>query len=147
MKKLLTVLLVVVLAFSCLFALTACGSEEKEGHYMYENGWTAGAFYGAKVKVTVSGDKIKKVELVDDETTGWSSVSAGWADKDIWLNGLDEFLASFKGEKIEDVKKIKVECATSGQPNAVSGFEYVTGATQGSGRVILAVQDAMQYVK
>ena len=53
--------------------------------------------------------------------------------------------------KVADVQAIKVACAENGVPSGITGapdsLKVVTGATQSSGRVILAVQNALKDVK
>ena len=143
MKKILVLMLAFVMVFAAC-ALTACGKEYTyTGEYKYENAWVPGAYYGVKVSVTVKGDKITAVEVTSENTDAYTNLSASWGDKALWEEGEEAFLASFAGMTVAEVNAVEVACAANGQPNTVTGMEYVTGATQSSGRVILAIQNAL----
>ena len=160
MKKLIVIALVVVMALS-IAAFAACGpSGEVEGEYKYVSPYdaTGASYYGVKVTVTVKNGVITEVKLADDTATLFN-VSASWDKKATWLDGQAAFVESFVGLSVDEVKAIKVTCdaetvgsgwsytAVKGQPTKVEGapssLKVVTGATQSSGRVILAVQDAL----
>ena len=116
------------------------------GEYKYESAWVPGAFYGVKVDVTVVGDVIESVVVTSENTDTYTNLSGNWTDKEIWEEGEAYFLASFAGMTVAEVNALEVACAESGQPNTVTGMEFVTGATQSSGRVILAIQDALSKI-
>ncbi len=157
MKKILVLALAIVMALSVV-ALVACGTEETvEGSYAYANAWTPEQQYGCKVKVTVKGGVITAIEVTPDTDT-YYNLSSGWTDKSKWENGGEDMINSFIGMKVEDVNKIKVACdaetdtaarTVKGQPkaggisDAPAALKVVAGATQSSGRLILAVQDAL----
>ena len=63
--------------------------------------------------------------------------------KKAWLAQRDSFAQSFVGKTVEEVNAIVVECDDKSQPKTITGVEYVTGATQSSGRTILAIQNAL----
>ena len=144
MKKILVIALAVVMLVS-VFALTACNQQTVEGEYKYENPYAAGKYYGVKVSVTLNKDVITKVVITSENTEEYTNLSSSWTDKATWENGEAAFLASFEGKTIQDVLNIRVACGEKGEPakNGIEGFEYVTGATQSSGRVILAIQNAI----
>ena len=154
MKKLIVIALAVVMALSVV-AFAACGGETVEGEYSYTNAYNAAQKYGCKVKVTVKSGVITAIE-VEADTADYFNLSAGWTDKAKWENGGQAMIDSFVGLKVEDVKAIKVTCdaetnseahTVKGQPKTITGapsaLKVVAGATQSSGRVILAVQDAL----
>ena len=147
MKKLIVIALVVVMALSVV-AFAACGGETVEGEYSYKNAWdkTGTQSYGAKVKVTVKGVVITKV-VVEADTETFFNLSSGWEKKQTWIDGEQAMIDSFVGLSVDEVKAIKVDCAESGQPNTITGapsaLKVVSGATQSSGRLILAVQNAL----
>ena len=155
MKKLIVIALAVVMALSVV-AFAACGgSETVEGEYSYDNAWTAGQKYGCKVTVTVKGGVITAIEVAADTDT-YYNLSAGWTDKAKWENGAKDMIDSFVGLTVEEVNAIKVTCDTEtnnaahtvkGQPTKIEGapsaLKVVAGATQSSGRTILAVQNAL----
>jgi len=145
MKKILVLMLALVMALSvCAFA--ACDKPVTlSGEYKYANPWDATKFYGVKVDVTVKGDAIQSVVVTSTDTAEYTNLSASWEDKAKWTDGQAAFLASFAGMTVAEVNAVEVACAESGQPNTVTGMEYVTGATQSSGRVILAVQNALKF--
>ena len=164
MKKILVLALAIVMAFSVV-ALVACGTEETvEGEYKYANTYNDTGdtpvlddYYGCKVTVTVKNGVITNVVVADD-TDKLFNLSAGWTDKAKWQNASKAMIDSFVGLKVEDVKNIKVAKAASGAPDTKvegktitdvpAGLKVVesdghTGATQSSGRLILAVQNAL----
>ena len=169
MKKLLVIALAVILVVSAVCVLAACGKEEVvEGEYSYfAYDYAAQALsttnkYGCKVTVTVKGGVITNVEI-DDDTETYYNLSASWGDKAKWTEGCQAFLDSFKGLSVEEVNKIGVETVKTltgttpaGQPdtgssdapknplsNVPANLKPVAGATQSTGRVILAVQNAL----
>ena len=166
MKKVTKLIAGVVLAASVAAtagALAGCGEngETYKGEYSYANAWTPTEKYGVKVNVTVKDGKIVSVTTEADTDTFYN-VSAGWSDKQTAIDGLPGLLAKFEGKTVEDVLAIKVATddktdnaahTVEGQPKtddaskAAYGDLLITGATQTSGRVILAVQDALKDVK
>ncbi len=160
MKKLIVIALAVVMMVSAVAVLAACG-KTYEGEYSYVSPYNAAQKYGCKVKVTVKGDTITNVEVVAD-TEDFFNLTSSWNDKSKWEQGGQGMIDSFVGLTIDEVNKIVVKCdtetnsethATKGQPqangisNIPTGLKVVTGATQSSGRLILAVQNALKNVK
>ncbi len=151
MKKLIVIALAVVMALSVV-AFAACDAGETvTGEYSYDNTWTPGQKYGCKVQVTVKGGVITKV-VVESDTETYYNVSSGWDSKQTWLDGKDALINSLVGQSVEDINKIQVatnsaEGAPIGQPTGITGapagVKLVAGATQSSGRLILAVQNAL----
>ena len=155
MKKVLVIALAVIMVVSA-FALTACAQPQVvEGEYSYKNSHdtTGESSYGCKVTVTVVNGVITKIEVTAD-TEKFFNVSAGWTDnykpdgnptqgKKDWLAKGADFAQSFVGKTVEEVNAIKVETDDKSQPSTITGVEYVTCATQSSGRVILAIQNAL----
>ncbi len=160
MKKLFKVMLLVVAVAccACAMAFAGCGgSKTYEGEYHYANPW-GGNDYGVKVKVEVKDDKIQKVTLVDCD---YVVVTDSWADKAKWNDGVNALLAKYEGKTVAEVKAIEVKTnpetvgsadtyfsAVKGQPDngqALGGL-LITGATQGSGRLVLAVQNALSKI-
>ena len=114
------------------------------GEYKYENTWVPGSYYGIKVAVTVKGETILKVEVLDSDYT---EVTDSWEDKDIWINNLDSLLAAYEGKTVAEIFDVDVTVDGNGQPTAVSDSELmISGATQGSGRLMLAVQNALSLL-
>ena len=113
-----------------------------EGEYHYPNAWSPTApHYGIKVKVTVIGNTIVSVSILDSD---YVSVTDSWENKDLWINGVDELLAAYKGMSVADLLGEVVTTSEGGQPEKVENGELmITGATQGSGRLLLAVQNAL----
>jgi hypothetical protein len=158
MKKSVKILVGLAMAASVgcsAVAFSACGnSTSVEGEYHYANPW-GGADYGIKVNVDVQGDKIKKVTIVDSD---YVEVTDSWENKATWTDNVQTVLSAYRGEEVLDVLSATVttqsttEGSTStyfssvkGQPTAVSDSDLlVTGATQCSGRLLLAVQDALK---
>ena len=130
---------------------------EYVGEYKYENPYAKGSYYGMKVKVIVKDGKIVNVEDItasDNVSKDWTVVSAGWNNKANWNNNYAALYAKYMGAKVSDVLAIKAGVAESGQPegvdkNAAANEQglVITGSTQGSIRLLLAVQDALKQVK
>ncbi len=118
------------------------------GSYSYE---AYGTTYGVMLDVTTTEGKITNITLYDDETTGWVSLSAaypdyGWTDeaRQVWLDGVEDLLESFYGMTADEVGAISATIAgVVGDEDAVDADYNVTGATQSSARVILALQNAL----
>ena len=143
MTKLLAVLAVGAVATAGVVGLAACGEkgEVVTGEYHYANAWDKTApDYGIKVNVTVKGDEIVKVEIAESD---YVEVTDSWKDKALWNDGIDELLAAYEGLKVSDVEAVTVT-KDGDVPSAVSDEDLmISGATQGSGRLLLAVQDAL----
>ena len=124
-------------------ALKTAGYEVVTGEYHYPNTWAPESpEYGIKVNVAVKDGVIVSVTEADSD---YVSVTDSWESKDIWLNGLDELLAAYNGRTVEAVLAEKVVISGVGQPDKVENGELmITGATQGSGRLLLAVQNALE---
>jgi len=125
-------------------ALTGCGGGEQtyRGEYTYN---TEYGVYGMIVDVTVKGDTIKKVEIVPGN---YQSVTEEWEGSKVYHAGEQSLVESFSGKKISEVKSYSVEKREDGVPVAVKadGLLLVTGASQSSGRMVLAVQNAIAKV-
>ncbi len=170
MKKNLALVLVLALVMAvAVVAFASCGGQTYEGEYKYENPWNKGNndYYGVKVKVTVSNNVITKVEITSENKEGYTNLSAGWTEegKKFWNDNVAAFLQTFEGLTVEDVNKIVVAKDANGAPDTSQGVDTIsgapssleivekdghtthTGATQSSGRVILAVQDALSKIE
>ena len=115
------------------------------GQYHYPNAWAPTApHYGIKVKLVMKGNVIKRVLIADSD---FVSVTDSWEDKAIWNDGIDELLASYVGLTKTEVMHMSVTTSEGGQPESVSdGAPVITGATQGSGRLLLAIQNALDHL-
>ena len=146
MKKALIGLAVGAVAALGVVGLAACGGNTTtlEGEYHYANSYSAGApDYGVKVEVTVNTDDntIEKVEIVESD---YVQCTESWKDRNIYVNGEAELLAAYEGLEVDDVLAMTVTLNDKGIPTAVSESDLlITGATQGSGRLLKAVQDAL----
>ena len=142
MKKALIGLAVGAVAALGVVGLAACGGNTTtlEGEYQY-TAWNTN--YGVKVEVTVNKDDntIEKVEIVESD---YVQCTDSWEDKNTYLNGEAELLAAYEGLEVDDVLAMTVTTGTDGTPSAVSESDLlITGATQSSGRLLKAVQDAL----
>lgn len=146
MKKALIGLAVGAVAALGVVGLAACGGNTTtlEGEYHYANTYSAGApDYGVKVEVTVNKDDntIEKVEIVESD---YVQCTESWKDRNIYVNGEAELLAAYEGIGVDDVLAMTVTLDKNGIPTAVSESDLlITGATQSSGRLLKAVQDAL----
>lgn len=142
MKKALIGLAVGAVAALGVVGLAACGGNTTtlEGEYQY-TAWSTN--YGVKVEVTVNKDDntIEKVEIVESD---YVQCTDSWKDKNTYLNGEAELLAAYEGIGVDDVLAMTVTLDKDGIPTAVSESDLlITGATQSSGRLLKAVQDAL----
>lgn len=161
MKKLgkfLMVGAVAAVAVAGTVGLTACGDKTYngtyEGEYKYESPYAPSTYYGVKVTVTVEDNVITAVTCGDDTATMFNFTAASdWDGHDAGVAQLSDYLKSFEGKTVKEVKGIKVTCdaetnsaayTVKGQPNNIDGYSIMTGATQSSGRLILAIQDALK---
>ena len=129
------------------------------GSYHYTN--EHNAVYGMMVEVTVENNIITKVrditntDLDKQEGISWTVVSNampeyGW-DQDAvngWTNNESYLLQKYEGLAVSDVLDIQVFIKETGEPyskdlNTGMSDLIWTGATQSSGRLLLAVQDAL----
>lgn len=148
MKKIVVLLLAVAMVLSVV-AFAACDqSKTVTGSYHYNQHSTE---YGAKVDVTVKDGKITAVKLYTDEESGYVNLSAampeyGWTDetRKVWTDGVQAYLDSFVGMTVEEVNAATatIKDVNDATANSVS-IDHVTGATQSSARVLLAIQNAL----
>ena len=152
-SKIVAVVVSALLVVAALFVLAACGTK-LTGEAKYENTWVQGAYYGAKVDVTVKGDTITAVRLYTDEETGWTRTSASWTEGqhagDLGFEKTeakyDEWIEeTFVGADIADVLSWSASATVDGQ-TVGSGVAHITGATQSSARIICAVQNALEQI-
>jgi hypothetical protein len=146
-------------AIACV-GLVGCGGDGGyKGEYKYQSQYGG---YGIGVVVTLNEDKtaIEKVEL--KEIKDYANVSESWTGDKIYEGALgrDEtnkalpnYLKKFEGKTVAEIKAITVDVQEGGAPSTLKESEgtqgdYVlTGATQTSGRIILAIQNALKDVK
>lgn len=153
MKKLfktLAVLGVAGVAAAGVAAFSACGESGKtyNGEYHYNS---YGHEYGVKVAVTVKEDKISKVKVVDSDYVSVSDPVDGtnWDQTkvDNWNNNLANLLKAYEGKTVQAIfaATSSISGVSGATENSVSESSLViTGATQGSARILLAVQDALK---
>ena len=153
MKKALIGLAVGAVAALGVVGLAACGggnTEVLEGDYHYDS---QGHTYGVKVEVTVNtdNDTIEKVEVVKHDYVEATPDNYGvesW-DKGVKYNAEKaNLLAEFEGMTVAEVNAIDVPLVGEypSQPDdskADYGDLIIEGSTQSCGRLILAVQDAL----
>lgn len=133
-------------------ALSGCGwtTETWEGEYQYTN---YGVNYGVKVSVEVQsdekGDRIRKVTVVDSGYTEVSDAMNTWTEENRqnYFNNLQTLLNTYRGMYVADVLAIEVPVNSAGEPIAddyPDSAPVISGATQSSARLLLAVQDALK---
>lgn len=171
MKKLGKFLVAGALAAVACVGLVACGGGNSgyNGEYKYENTYTPGSYYGAKVNVKikditteekdpVSGKTIKVITggeivsiTVEADTDNYHNITPTWKENahegdlgyDKTVAALPDYLKKFEGMTVKDIMQINVDVKNS-VPSDISNAELkLTGATQTSGRIILAVQAAI----
>lgn len=130
----------------CALALAGCGGKSYSGEYHYDN---YGTEYGIKVSVKVDDGVIKSVKVVDSDYVEVSAVYDNlWTQENIdnWVNNLNSLLAKYEGKTVEEVLAINVPVGDTGAPETPQTYDglVITGATQSSGRLLLAVQNALK---
>lgn len=136
---------------ACGVALAGCGGNEDvitlQGEYGYVQ---YGTPYGVKVSVDVEnssvGYKIKKITVVPDAESGYvlmTPAEYGY-DGSGWNSGVNALLDTYCGRTVQSVLALTVTVEDS-VPSAIDNGSFViSGATQTSGRLLLAVQDALK---
>lgn len=170
MKKLVKVLAVTAVASCCAGAMAFAGCADEvsvkdgtyTGEYHYANPYNAEApHYGVKVNVSVKDNKI--TDVVIDTSANYVVVTDSWANKEVWNNGIEALLDAYNGKTVTEIKKQTVAKAENGTPESqqvkdeeteemVANPKFVAydsdllinGATQGSSRLLLAVQNAIE---
>lgn len=138
-----------LLISAAVIPLSACSQDKTVTGEMHYNNY--GTEYGIKVNVEVQGDRIKKVTVADSDYKDASDAMGDW-NPQVWNDGLDGLLASYRGRYVSDVLAKKVETNAKGEPLTTNdagfndfGDDYIiTGATMGSGRLLIAVQNALK---
>lgn len=165
MTKLLAVLAVGAVATAGVVGLAACGekgiSGSAKGEYSYES---YGHTYGIKVEVTVENGKITKVErLKHDWVEATETVMGDWDGGANYNKEINNELKKFNGLSVDDVLDLEVAVTEAGAPEtqktngeANPNFKplvigdtnlVLAGSTQSSGRLVLAVQDALENLQ
>lgn len=133
-------------------AFAGCGGDKEETYFGQYHYTSYGHEYGIAVNVTVNGDKITKVEKVTSNYVEVSAPVNTWTEENVatWNNGLNGLLAKYNGKTVAAIKD--ATATIKGQAEAtedkISDTDLViTGATQGSARVLKAVQDALTNKK
>ena len=94
--------------------------------------------------MAVLGSTIVGLSIAESD---YVEVTDSWGDKDLWINGIDDLLAAYIGLNVADVLAEGVTVDDGGQPTKVENPDLmITGATQGSGRLLLAVQNALEKI-
>ena len=146
MRKLFKTLMLSALVCGCavIGALAGC-AKMYEGKYEYTQ---YGTNYGVKVQVRVDENKvIKSVRIVGSD---YVDVSV-----DNWKNNIKPLLQAYEGRTVSEILAMQVAVSEAGAPlsanaegfNAYDSALIISGATMGSGRVLLAVQDAVKNLK
>jgi hypothetical protein len=132
--------------------LTACGDTDKiyMGEYQYTE---YGTNYGVKVAVEVKSNKIENVYIIESDYVQASTFYSGtWtqASHDNYYTNRQKLLDNYKGLSVDTVKgyTVAVNEKTPLTSDSADFNEYnkdliLTGATQSSGRLLLAVQNAL----
>lgn len=138
-----------ILLSSAMLCLPACSQTKTvTGEMHYSN---YGTEYGIKVSVEVQGDRIKSVKVVDSDYVEASEPMSGW-DPQVWESGLNELLSEYRGERVSEILEKQVVTDEKGEPLASDEADFndfgddfmITGATLGSGRLLIAVQNALK---
>ena len=154
MKKVLVIALAVILVVSAVCVLAACDNGETyTGECYYENTYsqeTPKPKYGVKVDVTVKGGIIKSVKLYTDEETGWTRTSANqgnWTKHDEVEAQYDDWIKkTFVGKTVKEVMAYQATASSVSDLTVTTPNIAMSGATQSSARVIVAIQNALSKI-
>ena len=128
------------------------GIEKVTGEYKYENTWTPGAYYGAKVDVYLRDGKVLAVRLYEDKETDWTRTTGSWKENqnagDLGFAKAEAAYSkwikdTFVGKTVEEINAL--EAKKDGW--VISDSAKLAGATQSAVRIVLAVQNALSKVK
>ena len=86
---------------------------------------------------------VKEIEAIAPDYYGWTNKNEEtWNTDEAWL------LQKYEGKSVADVLALKVYIKTTGEPYSSDKNDFgdliITGSTQGSGRLLLAVQNALK---
>ncbi|MGN0805165.1 MAG: FMN-binding protein [Candidatus Coproplasma sp.] len=146
MKRFKSFIICSALSLSCL-TLSACSMSKTVTGEMHYNEYDTE--FGVKVNVKVKDGVIKKVTIAQSDYVMASPDDSGW-DSTEWDNNLNSLLSAYNGKRVEDI--LSKEVAKEGEKPLVKGDEgfidygeefIISGATLGSGRLMLAVQNAL----
>lgn len=156
MKKVIVIALAVVMMVSALAVFAACGTTY-EGRCHYNS---YGVEYGVVVKVTVNGDTITNVKLLDDSVTNYVRTSPNredplWNGHDATESAYESYLSTyFIGKTVDEVMSYVATASEAGQSVTDGPIIQLKGdnlssptAQQSSARIIVAVQDALSQIK
>ncbi|MDE6850335.1 MAG: hypothetical protein K2J54_03310, partial [Clostridia bacterium] len=119
------------------------GYKVAEGEYGY-NSW--GTNYGAKVRVVLKNNVVKKVVTLSSGYTNATTGMASW-DSNLWIAEADKILAAYNGKTVDEILGMTatVEGQNGATQTSVSDNSLIaTGATMSSARLLLAVQNALE---
>lgn len=113
------------------------------GKYSVESVYAPGAYYGAEVKIVVKDGKIAKVAI--NPYSELILATDIWEDRAVWENSVAALLESYKGKSVEELENINYsqDSGIASPPELSAGGVLVTGASQSSGRLLRAVQNAL----
>ena len=145
MKKIFKALVLAVLVCGCLALIAGCAKTYK-GEYHYDS-W--GTEYGVKVKVEVEDNVIKSVRIVGSDYVDVTSPMGDWTKEDVknWNDNVKTLLKKYEGKTVEEVLALNPEINGYGSLTSEKselGDMLIDGATLGSARVLLAVQNALK---
>lgn len=142
-----------VLSLCAALPFAVCGcvqTTDLQGEASYTE-W--GTNYGIKVNVQVQstskGDRIRRVTVAESDLV---DATEGWGGKAKWDEELNALLLAYRGEYVADVLAKQVAVSDNGAPKDSSSADFndfgddfiISGATVGSARLLLAVQDALK---
>lgn len=131
-------------AIASALSLAGCGggTSKVTGDYHYDAEYGT---YGVKVEVEVQNGIVKGVCIVKSD---YIEVTDIWKGKQNYLDNRQFMLDSFKGKTVEEILSYTVSTEQDGTPAQVTAdsLHVVTGATQCSGRLLLAVQNALKKI-
>lgn len=157
MRKLFKAIMLSALVSGCVCATAFAGCAKMyEGKYEYTQ---YGTNYGVKVQVRVDENKVvKSVRIVGSDYVDVSPASGdNWTQEkvDNWKDNVKPLLQAYEGKTVSEILSMEVAVSEAGAPLSqnAEGFKaydselIISGATLGSGRLLLAVQDAVKELK
>ena len=132
-------------------SFAGCAKTQSVSGEMHYAQW--GTDYGIKVNVEVQsdkkGDRIRKVTVADSTYVEASDAMGDW-DPKVWYDGRQTLLNAYRGKYVADILALEV-VTNDGIPLVKENDGFInygdnlitTGATLGSGRLLIAVQNAL----
>ena len=114
------------------------GERLSSGEYVHS---AYGSVYSVYVDIIVKDNLLFSVS-VDEKSNNYTKEHPNW-DSDLWLDEKDDFIDFLIGKNINEILSMNITIDEFGSPNG-GVADLITDATQSSGRLLLAIQNAIE---